>query len=207
MTFALWKKHLPQIFVVLGIALLLYVGLQYFAMYKEQKRLTQVWERQNSGSKQHLQQASAEDGLIRLMIPKIDLDAIVVDGAGYKQLKVGPGRITTTPFPGEPGNAVITAHRDTFFRHIYELQKGDRITIQRNGELLSFEVVSKRVVNPEDLSVLKQTSDPQLTLITCYPTYYIGPAPERLVVVTKLVDRQRASSVAENRAAAQDAGH
>jgi sortase A len=90
--------------------------------------------------------------------------------------------------PGEPGNAVITAHRDTFFRHIYELDKGDEIQVRRNGRLFTYQVTGKKVVPPQDLSVIKQTTDSQLTLITCYPTYYIGPAPERLVVFSRLVE-------------------
>ena len=88
--------------------------------------------------------------------------------------------------PGELGNAVITAHRDTFFRHIYELNKGDEITVLRNGQTFRFAVTGKKVVKPDDVSVLRPTPDAQLTLITCYPTYYIGPAPERLVVFSKL---------------------
>src|SRR5207237_6803091 len=101
--------------------------------------------------------------------------------------------------PGEPGNAVITGHRDTFFRHIYELQKGDEILVRRNGELYKYQVTGKKIVDPEDVSVLKQTTDAQLTLITCYPTYYIGPAPQRLVVFSKLVPTPPASSAAEHR--------
>src|SRR5262249_13937678 len=85
------------------------------------------------------------------------------------------------------GNAVITAHRDTFFRHIFELEKGDEINIQRDGQVYRYEVTGKKVVAPTDLSVIRPTPDAQLTLITCYPTYYIGPAPERLVVFSKLV--------------------
>lgn len=93
-----------------------------------------------------------------------------------------------TAQPGETGNAVITAHRDTFFRHIYELNKGDQIQVRRSGRTFTYEVTGKRIVMPEDVSVIKPTDNPQLTLITCYPTYYIGPAPKRLVVFSKLVD-------------------
>jgi sortase A len=90
--------------------------------------------------------------------------------------------------PGQTGNAVITGHRDTFFRHIYELVKGDKIQVRRAGSVFTYEVTGKKIVMPEDVSVIRQTPDPQLTLITCYPTYYIGPAPKRLVVFSKLVD-------------------
>jgi LPXTG-site transpeptidase (sortase) family protein len=61
--------------------------------------------------------------------------------------------------------------------------------IRRRGEVYKFEVTGKKIVTPDDISVLRRTKDPRLTLITCYPTYYIGPAPERLVVFSKLIER------------------
>ena len=75
-----------------------------------------------------------------------------------------------------------------FFRHIYELNKGDQIQVRRSGRTFTFEVTGRKIVMPEDISVIKPTNNPQLTLITCYPTYYIGPAPKRLVVFSKLVN-------------------
>lgn len=191
-----WKKYIPLILLLLGIALLGYVGAQYYGMYREQKALEAKWQEQQKARASRTGETAEkteDDGLIRLAIPKIDLAAIVVDGTSRAQLKNGPGRIIGTPLPGEKGNSVISAHRDTFFRHIYELTKGDQIEVQRNGKSLRFEVTGKKIVDPEDLSVLKQTDDAQLTLITCYPTYYIGPAPQRLVVFSKLLPENVAS--------------
>jgi sortase A len=173
-----------------GLGLSVYVGSQYWQMYHTQKQLQAQWEKQMAvaTSAPGLPRISTDAMLTRVSIPKIGLDAIVVEGATHKQLSIGPAHITTTAMPGEVGNAVITGHRDTFFRHIYELQKGDVIYVRRNGEVFKYEVTGKKIVKPEDLSVLKQTGDAQLTLITCYPTYYIGPAPDRLVVFSRLVD-------------------
>ncbi len=142
-----------------------------------------------------------DDGLTRVSIPKIHLDAIVVEGTGHRQLLLGPGHMPDTPMPGDIGNSVITGHRDTFFRHIYELQKGDTIEVQRRGHLYTYQVTGKKVVKPEDLSVLSQGSDHRLTLITCYPTYYIGPAPDRLVVFGELVNTPAAAHVVHAAAA------
>jgi len=180
--------------MLVGLLTLAYVGSEYFAMYREQKSLAAEWAQQERdrmvrASEHTNQQERTNDGIIRLQIPKIDLDAYVLEGSGHKQLKLGVGRITTTAIPGQNGNAVVTAHRDTFFRHIVELKKGDEIIVRRNGERMVFEMSGNKIVKPTDISVLKQTEDPQLTLITCYPTYYIGPAPERLVVFSKLVSR------------------
>ena len=163
-------------------------------MVHTQHQLEASWQAQaqnnahgSSGDATSVADAGANKPLIRLVIPKIKLEAIVLEGTERQQLIAGPGHLTDTPMPGEAGNAVITAHRDTFFRHIFELEKGDEITIQRAGRMFRYEVTGKKVVQPNDLTVIAPTSDAQLTLITCYPIYYIGPAPERLVVSAKLV--------------------
>lgn len=178
-------RLLPLLGILVGIATLTYVASQYWIMYAEQRRLAQEWDQQQ-GVVQNT--AALNDGLTRISIPKINLSAVVVEGTNHKALLRGPGHIKSTPSPGEPGNSVITGHRDTFFRHIYELGKGDIITVQRNGKSFNYEVTGKQIVEPTDVSVLKPTTDAQLTLITCYPTYFIGPAPERLVVFTKLAE-------------------
>jgi sortase A len=200
------RGRAPIFFMVLGLMLLGYVSAEYYSMWREQKRLTEEWEAYNATPNTVDPKSQVRnDGLVRVVIPKIDLDAIVLEGASNKQLKLGPGRIKTSAAPGEKGNSVITAHRDTFFRHIYSLNKGDQVLIRRNGEILKFEVTQKKVVKPTDLSVLKQTADPTLTLITCYPTYFIGPAPERLVIHSKLVEK--VPDTAEALSAAAAASH
>lgn len=185
------REWLSLVFLLVGIALIGYVTSEYWGMYRSQRRLEAEWEKQaTAATTPGLPRLSEQETLTRVSIPKINLDAIVVEGATRKQLAMGPAHISETAFPGQTGNAVITGHRDTFFRHIYELQKGDTIMVRRNGEVFKYEVTGKKIVKPEDVSVLKQTTDPQLTLITCYPTYYIGPAPDRLVVFSKLIDHE-----------------
>ena len=186
------RGNAPQLLVAVGILLLLYVGVQYGSMYAEQRRLAQEWERQNQLASTLVPATPVSahtdhESLTRLSIPKINLDAIVVEGTSRHSLLLGPGHLESSAVPGEPGNVVITGHRDTFFRHIYELSKGDEILVQRDGKMYRYEVTGKRVVQPSDVSVTRNSSDAQLTLITCYPTYYIGPAPERLVVFSRLV--------------------
>jgi sortase A len=105
--------------------------------------------------------------------------------------------MTDTAAPGENGNSVITGHRDTFFRHIYELKKGDEIVVRRGGKSFQYLVERKFVVQPTDVGVLRPTSDARLTLITCYPTYYVGPAPERLVVISKLANPAATTATAD----------
>jgi len=180
------QQWLPLSLIVTGLALLIYVSVQYGTMYREQKRLAEEWQRQNQAAPPA--GAPAVDSLTRLVIPKIHLDVVVVEGTSRHQLLVGPGHIENTAAPGDSGNAVITGHRDTFFRHIFELGKGDIVELRRNGGLYQYEVTGKKVVDPSDVSVIQPTKDAELTLITCYPTYYIGPAPERLVVTSRLLN-------------------
>ncbi|HEX4603731.1 MAG TPA: class D sortase [Candidatus Angelobacter sp.] len=185
----LTRRTLSLALVIVGVVLLGYVGGEYWGMYRSQKNLESEWEHQAASTNSPGQPpVSPEQMLTRILVPKIQMDAIVVEGASRKDLSAGPGHLKQTAQPGETGNAVITAHRDTFFRHIYELSKGDQIQVRRSGRTFTYEVTGKKIVVPEDISVIKQTNDPQLTLITCYPTYYIGPAPKRLVVFSRLVE-------------------
>jgi LPXTG-site transpeptidase (sortase) family protein len=172
--------------ILVGSLLLVFVGTQYAHSWIAQRRLARAWAEQ-----QHAHTEAVSDGLTRLSIPSINLNAIVVEGTKHRDLLLGPGHLQNTAVPGETGNSVITAHRDTFFRHIYELNKGDLVNVERNGELFRYQVIGRRIVRPDDLSVTEPSSEPRLTLITCYPTYYIGPAPKRLVVFTRMLDSPR----------------
>ncbi len=200
------------ILMVLGAILLTYVGAEYGQMFWAQRTLERKWWEQQHAREQHpvgpTNAAVIDDGLTRLSIPKIDLDAIVVEGTSNHELKLGPGHMKDTPAPGEIGNSVISAHRDTFFRHIYELQKGDEIQVERGGHTYRYAVVSKHIVDPTDMSVIKPSKDSRLTLITCYPTYYIGPAPNRLIVTSTLINDSANSAPASIENASQvSVGH
>ena len=153
-------------------------------MYHEQRSLLHQWQVSNaSGGDRVPAEANA---LTRILIPKIKLDAVITEGTSHTALTLGPGHLQESAVPGDIGNSVIAAHRDTFFRHIYELNAGDDIYVERHGKQFHYVVTEKRVVQPTDVSVLDNSSEARLTLITCYPVYFIGPAPERLVIFAKL---------------------
>jgi LPXTG-site transpeptidase (sortase) family protein len=180
------KPRRSLAFLLLGAGLLLaiYVGTQYLSTYRAQRSLVAEWMQQNNAP------ARTEVGsssVVRVSIPKIQLDAFVVEGTSGKALLHGLGHLEDTPEPGERGNAVLAAHRDTFFHHLPELNPGDDVYVRWGGREYRYVVTRKTVVEPSDLSVTDNTADSRLTLITCYPTYYIGPAPQRLVVLAKLV--------------------
>lgn len=188
------RQAISPMLVIVGAVLLGYVGGQYGEMFYEQHQLARAWEQQQQAPRAAVANPASttvtQDGLTRLSVPKIDLDSVVVEGTTYRSLLLGPGHMKETPAPGETGNSVITGHRDTFFRHIHELEKGDIVMVQREGKTFRYQVVGKKIVEPDDMSVVRPAKDSELTLITCYPTYYIGPAPKRLVVFSKLIGEQ-----------------
>lgn len=122
-----------------------------------------------------------------LSIPKLALGAIVLHGSDTKTLRHAPGHLEDTALPGEAGNVVIAGHRDSFFRGLGEVIEGDDIFIDTADRHLHYRVTSTRVVNAHDVSVLEHTDDAILTLITCYPFWVLGPAPDRFVVRAALV--------------------
>ncbi len=193
------RQAISPVLVILGVILLGYVGVQYGEMYLEQRHLATEWQKQQLSTREPGTPAATkgaqDDGLSKLSVPKIDLDSVIVEGTSHKALLLGPGHMTDTPFPGEAGNSVITGHRDTFFRHIHELEKGDLVLVQREGKTFRYEVTGKKIVEPDDLSVIRPAKESELTLITCYPTYYIGPAPKRLVVFSKLVGEKKGEAI------------
>jgi len=184
------RRQFSPALILLGAILLSYVGVQYGRMYKEQHDLAERWAQQEHASQPAAAEKNLDDDLIRLYVPRIDLSSFVVEGTSYRDLLLGPGHVPHTPYPGADGNSVITGHRDTFFRHINELEKGDTVLVQRAGKTFKYEVTGKQIVDPTDISVLDPTPDTRLTLITCYPTYFIGPAPKRLVVSSRFIGEE-----------------
>jgi len=171
---------LSYVLFSVGGALCTYVAGSYAWMYGEQVKLLRQWKSQNA--------TNQAERLTKLSIPKINLRDVVIEGISTRSLLSGPAHMTGTAAPGANGNTVIAGHRDTFFRHIHSLRYGDDVYLSNGGKQYHYVVRSRKVVQPTDLSVLGQTSDAELTLITCYPTHAIGPASRRLIVVARLAN-------------------
>jgi LPXTG-site transpeptidase (sortase) family protein len=117
-----------------------------------------------------------------LVIPRLGLSTMVVEGADDRDLELGAGHIPGTSFPGQPGNVGIAGHRDTFFRPLRRIQRGDAITLTTLGGAFEYRVVSIEIVKPDDIWVLYPGSSETLTLVTCYPFLFVGPAPRRFII-------------------------
>jgi sortase A len=123
------------------------------------------------------------DGLVgRIAIPRLGLSAIVMEGTGTITLRRAVGHISGTGLPGRPGNVGLAAHRDTFFRPLRNIRQNDIITLTTLLGVYRYRVVSITIVNPRDVEVLNPSKNEVLTLVTCYPFYFVGAAPDRFIV-------------------------
>jgi len=123
-----------------------------------------------------------------LRIPKINVEVPVLEGTDDLVLNRGVGHVTGTAYPGENGNVAIAGHRDGFFRGLKDVAVGDRIeliTLQRTDKYIIDRIT---IVERTDVSVLEPRSHSSLTLITCYPFYFIGSAPQRYIVQASMAD-------------------
>jgi sortase A len=122
----------------------------------------------------------------RIRVPRLDMASVIFEGTEEAQLRKGVGHWSGSVLPLDPdnaaGNVVLAAHRDTFFRKLQQIQVGDRVILETvDGEAL-YSVSETRVVSPTAVEVLQPTGGPVLTLITCYPFQFVGPAPDRFIV-------------------------
>ena len=125
------------------------------------------------------------DGTAPLAVIKIDrlnIEGPIFDGTDKVTLDRGIGLVDGTAMPGEIGNMALSAHRDSFFRPLKDIVVGDRIELRTQNGIQDFEVSEITIVDSQDISVLEATDTAVLTLITCYPFYYVGYAPDRFIV-------------------------
>jgi sortase A len=122
------------------------------------------------------------DVLGRIDIPRIGVSVAVLQGTTSQTLRLGVGHINDTALPGEPGNIGIAGHRDTYFRALKDIRKDDEIQLQSAAGIVRYVVDWIQITSPSDVGVLAPTSESSLTLVTCYPFYYIGAAPKRFIV-------------------------
>jgi len=202
-SFLRWSGHF---FSLIGILALGYVGfvLGYTKLY--QTYLTRRFEqalkiaRPPAGSGEDLPssplppalleadrarvESAAPEGspLGRIEIGTIGLSAMILEGTDGKTLRRAVGHIPGTALPGQQGNVAIAGHRDTFFRGLSNILKDDEITLTTLNGTYRYRVDSTQEVEPEDIAVLDHSDDAILTLVTCYPFYFVGPAPKRFIV-------------------------
>ena len=117
-----------------------------------------------------------------MRIRRLELEVAVLSGTDEWTLNRGVGHIEDTAPPGADGNLGIAGHRDGFFRGLKDIQAGDLIEIETLRRVDTYRVARTWIVEPDDVSVLDPTTSPSLTLVTCYPFYFVGSAPQRFIV-------------------------
>lgn len=128
--------------------------------------------------------------IARLIIPKIGLDEIVLEGVDDDTMNGGPGHFPGSPLPGEVGNAIVSAHRDRHFRNFGELAIGDTIRTQADSTISTWVIASRRIID-KNAPALFRSKDRRLTLTTCWPIRYVGTAPNRLILTAKLASSKK----------------
>ncbi|MGD0364944.1 MAG: class D sortase, partial [Bryobacteraceae bacterium] len=190
-----------------GILLLAYCGFALVDAWVFQRRASQDLDRQLRARRTAAQNrppsrpyispkagsgaAPKADGLVgRIKIPRLLLSVVVVEGVTKTALRRAVGHIPGTALPGEAGNVGVAGHRDTFFRLLKDLRLKDEIQFSTLKGDFKYEVESLKVVEPNDVKVLAPSGENVLTMVTCYPFYFVGPAPQRWIVRARQVPPQ-----------------
>jgi sortase A len=179
-----WVRGFLLIFGVAALSYVAYV-LLHSRSYQQQANDALDQEIQAGGrSADSLTGRTVKEGdvLGRISIPRIGVTVAILQGTKSKTLQLGVGHIRGTPLPGEGGNVGIAGHRDTWFRNLKDIHTGDDIQIETVAGSSQYKVDWVQIVAPNDMGVLAPSAESAITLVTCYPFYYVGQAPERFIV-------------------------
>lgn len=174
-----------------GIALTGYSGSAYARGWLAQERARSAWDARvarlaveqgrRAGERVDVTDPATGSPVARLVIPAIGLDDIVLEGVDDRTLNGGPGHLPGSAFPGDSGNAILSAHRDRHFRKLGDLKVGDRIVTYSGQDSVEWRISGRKVVS-KWAPVLRSSTSPLLTLTTCWPIGYLGGAPDRLIL-------------------------
>lgn len=193
-----WLRWSRNLLFLIGIFLLSYVGwVQIGAMVfqaNQSRRFDQALRSMSPspGSSEHLHPAVLpsvpakpypEGALVgRIEITRIGLEVMILEGIHEGTLQKAVGHFPDTPLPGQNGNVAIAGHRNTFFSGLRHIRQDDEIMLTTFSGSYCYQVDSTKVVTPETIEVLNNRGGDILTLVTCYPFNYVGPAPKRFIV-------------------------
>lgn len=183
-------RRAQAILFVLGSLALAFCALAYFGPLVSQRYEQREFEhslridRPTNPSTQPLPAT-------RLQIPRLGMSVMVHEGVHARTLSIGAGHIPGTASPGDHGNIGIAAHRDTFFRDLRKIEPEDEIFLDTLHGTYQYAVEWTAIVKPADTDVLESSDESTLTLVTCYPFYYVGSAPDRFIVRARRVGFSR----------------
>jgi sortase A len=134
-----------------------------------------------------VEEPESATALVRLSCPRLNQAVLVMNGATERNLLSGPAILEGTGRPGAKTNCIIAGHRDTHFRFLKDVQNGDELLVERGRKTYRYRVTSMHIVDPTNTNLLRPESSAVLTLVTCYPFFYVGPAPQRFIVRAELL--------------------
>ncbi|OJF97082.1 class D sortase [Alkalibacterium sp. 20] len=185
-------KGLANLFIIVGLALLSWFG---YSLYQQEQMHSVTMEeaesaleylRQENGSatlEEEIQQfspdAHAAFGLLH--VPKLDRSIGIVEGTDPDALNKGVGHMSSTVFPGQGEQIILSGHRDTVFKNFAELELGDTFIVEMPYGDYMYEIRETEIVDADDTSVVGKMGEEVLVVSTCYPFSYLGNAPERFV--------------------------
>jgi sortase A len=143
---------------------------------------TSLWSEKRIHQYEQTLAEQFDEPLAVLKIDRIHLEVPVFDGTDDRILDRGVGRIVGTAHVGEQGNLGIAGHRDGFFRGLKDMTVGDAVELETRAGVQTYTIDSVKIVSPADVSVLRQDGAAAITLVTCFPFYFIGSAPQRYVI-------------------------
>lgn len=126
-----------------------------------------------------------------LIIPKISANLPIVEGTDEDELEKGVGHYAQSVLPGMKDNSVLSGHRDTVFRKLGQVGKGDELIVKTTAGVFTYKVFGVRIVDADDRTVIVPKPRPVLTVTTCYPFNYIGDAPDRYILTANLIKMER----------------
>ncbi|MFF2875187.1 class D sortase [Gottfriedia sp. NPDC057991] len=172
--------------------------LTSYALYKQSKDSfhKQIEEKATKRVKNVLYPSRPKTGeeMGSLSIPRIKATLPIYEGTNEDELARGIGHYANSVLPGERDNSVLAGHRDTVFRELGAVKIGDPLIVKTSAGTFTYKVNKIRIVDKEDRTVIVPMIKPTLTVSTCYPFHYIGPAPKRYVLVAKLSSFQKATT-------------
>jgi len=174
-------------FLAFGLLTLGYAGFIFADSHAYQALETKKFKQAGLLSEPHI--LVEGDVIGEIQVPRLGLNAIVVQGDSPAHLRRAVGHISKSALPGEWGNVTLAGHRDTFFRPLHHIRLGDEIRFNTAERSFEYLVESIEVVAPNDIQVLEPSTGHDLTFVTCFPFYFVGPAPKRFVVRAREVDR------------------
>lgn len=189
-------KKIALLFMLAGIIFLSIGGYQYIKTKAAEKDAldvvhTMIESRDSAPSTIDPSSFTANMGepVGLLQIPSIDAELAIVEGTDPDDLEKGVGHFKSSAYPKQDDQIVLSGHRDTVFRRLGDVKIGDTFTVQLESGDYEYEMVSSKIVDADDTTIIKSTApDEELVITTCYPFSYIGDAPDRYIIYAKPIE-------------------